>query len=274
MATISAIVNTLNEEHNIEACLKGLTWADEIIVVDMESDDRTVELAKKLGAKVFNHRRMGYVEPARNFAISKASSEWIIIVDADERVGSKLAKELRSRVEANEADVYYIAEKNLVFGAWVKGSLLWPDYHARLFRKGMVEWTDRVHYLPIPKGEIVNLPAEEDLAIEHHSRSYMTVDGFLHAYTGYSAKEVISLEQTGFRFRRRHILLLPYREFKLRFFRAKGYQDGFRGLVISMLFSQYKFMTLVRYWEKHAQDIQEKPARSGLGYLFRIMRDK
>jgi glycosyltransferase involved in cell wall biosynthesis len=274
MATISAIINTLNEEHNIEACLTGLKWADEIIVVDMKSDDRTVELAKKHGAKVYSHERMGHVEPARNYAISKAQSEWILVVDADERIGSKLAKELRSRVEADEADVYYIAEKNLVFGAWVKGSLLWPDYHARLFRKGMIEWTDRVHYLPTPKGRIENLPAEENFAIEHHSVSYLTIDGFLTRYVGYSAKEMENLEQTGYRFRRRHILILPYREFKLRFFGAKGYQDGFRGLVISLLFAQYKFMTLIRFWEKHEQGIKEKPAKGGRRYLVRMMRDK
>lgn len=274
MATISAIINTLNEEHNIEACLASIAWVDEIIVVDMHSDDKTAELAKKHGAKVYSHKRVGYVEPARNYAISKATSDWMLVVDADERITKALAKELRSRADADEADVYYIAEKNIVFGAWVKGSLLWPDYHARFFRKGMIEWTDRVHYLPTPKGRVVSLPDEEALAIEHYSQSYLTVDGFLTKYVGYSAQEMENLEQNNYEFRRRHILLIPYREFKMRFFEAKGYQDGFRGLVISLFFAQYKLMTLARYWEKHGQGIKEKPAKSGLGYLIRMMRDK
>src|SRR3989337_4151360 len=100
MARISVVINTLNEEKNLPraiASIKGL--ADEIIVVDMQSDDNTKEVAEKLGALVYDHKRTGYVEPARNFAISKASGDWVLVLDADEEVPPKLREKLRLLVK-------------------------------------------------------------------------------------------------------------------------------------------------------------------------------
>ncbi|MCX6704644.1 MAG: glycosyltransferase family 2 protein, partial [Candidatus Woesebacteria bacterium] len=92
MAKISVVINTLNEEKNLPraiASVKGL--ANEVVVCDMESGDKTVEVARSLGAKVFAHEKTGYVEPARNFAVSKASNPWVLVLDADEEVPDKLA---------------------------------------------------------------------------------------------------------------------------------------------------------------------------------------
>src|SRR5689334_15403747 len=91
---ISAVINTLNEEKNIANCLKSHNWVDEIIVVDMDSDDKTKELCYKYTKNVFNHKRTGYVEPARNFAIKQATGDWIFIIDADERCPKQLAAKL------------------------------------------------------------------------------------------------------------------------------------------------------------------------------------
>ena len=96
MSKISVVINTLNEEKNLPRVLASVKkLADEIVVVDMESNDKTREIARKAGARVFKHKRMGYVEPARNFAIGKAKSEWILILDADELVTETLAKKLK-----------------------------------------------------------------------------------------------------------------------------------------------------------------------------------
>ena len=96
---ISAVVNTRNEEKNLDACLKSLNFVDEIVVVDMESEDKTKQIAKKYTNKVFNYDNVGYVEPARNFAINKAKGDWILIVDADERVPRSLAVKLMEIAE-------------------------------------------------------------------------------------------------------------------------------------------------------------------------------
>src|SRR4051812_46907339 len=113
---ISVVINTLNEEKTIEQALKSVQWADEILVCDMESDDSTKELAKKLGAKILTHKRLPFVEPARNFAISKASYDWILIIDPDEEVPSSLAKKLQEIASNNGVTTFVeIPRKNIIF---------------------------------------------------------------------------------------------------------------------------------------------------------------
>ena len=108
---------TLNEETNISrAILSVKPWVDEVIVVDMMSDDRTVERAKSLGAKMFEHPRVGFVEPARATAVSYASGEWVLILDADEMVPMPLSRELRKIVEQDSADVCRLPRLNYILG--------------------------------------------------------------------------------------------------------------------------------------------------------------
>src|SRR5688500_8186807 len=90
-APISVIINTLNEEANIAACVESVRWAEDVVVVDMHSEDRTAALAESLGCRVFLHERTGYVEPARNFAIAQARHDWVLVLDADERASKALA---------------------------------------------------------------------------------------------------------------------------------------------------------------------------------------
>src|SRR3989344_1654842 len=95
MVRISVVINTLNEEKNLPRALTSVkSFADEVVVVDMYSDDKTQDLARKFGAKVYEHERTNYVEPARNFAISKATGEWILILDADEELQTSLREEI------------------------------------------------------------------------------------------------------------------------------------------------------------------------------------
>src|SRR5262245_36161463 len=176
--TICVILNTLNEEANIVDCLKTVAWADEIVVVDMRSEDCTAELARKAGAKVYFHERADYVEPARNFALEQATTDWVLIVDADERVPKELAQRIREVIAAPEADIYNIAEKNIVFGTWMQHGTLWPDYHPRLFRKGAVKWPNSIHDRPRTHKAMAFIEAREELALHHYSRSYLTLDGF------------------------------------------------------------------------------------------------
>lgn len=276
MATISAVINTLNEEHNIEACIKSLKWADEIIVVDMVSDDKTPDLAKKLGAKVYDHKRMGYVEPARNFAINKASSDWVLVVDADERVPEALAKEIQKTTQNASADqfVFNIAERNEVFGKWIQHGTLWPDYHPRLFRKGSISWPSRVHDRPDLPDDIPAIGPSEELSIHHFSRSYMTLSGFLTSYINYSEKEAEAMHDRDYQFRRRHIIIIPWREFSLRFFKTKGYKDGFHGLAIALLFACYRVISIMQYWEKYKPAYVDDTNRGRFSYLVKLFLDK
>src|SRR3989344_6147563 len=154
MGSISVVINTLNEEENLPRAIssvKGL--ADEIVVVDMHSEDATGDIAKKAGAKVFLHERTGYVEPARNFAISKTTGDWIFILDADEEIPDTLANRLRDISDnMHQIDFVEIPRKNIIFGKWMKESMWWPDYHIRFFKKGSVSWNEKIHSKPETKG--------------------------------------------------------------------------------------------------------------------------
>ncbi len=153
MGKLSAVINTLNEEKNLPraiASVKGLV--DEIVVVDMKSDDETVGVAKKLGAKVYEHPRANYVEPARNFALGKANGEWVLILDADEEISEFLAKKIKEIIAKPRADYFRLPRKNIVFGKWLKYSRWWPDYNIRLFKKGKVLWTEVIHSVPLTTG--------------------------------------------------------------------------------------------------------------------------
>jgi glycosyltransferase involved in cell wall biosynthesis len=108
---------------NIERAIKSVSWADEILVCDMHSEDNTALLAKKLGAIVFFHKRTGFVEPARNFAISKASHEWILVVDADEEVSDSLQEKLKDIIKKNGVVTHVeVPRKNIIFAKWMKAA--------------------------------------------------------------------------------------------------------------------------------------------------------
>ncbi|MGH9356058.1 MAG: glycosyltransferase family 2 protein, partial [Terriglobia bacterium] len=119
---ISVVINTFNEEKNLPYALRSVqTWADEIIVVDMHSEDRTVEIARQFGAKVYFHERMGFVEPARAFAIGQASGDWIMVLDADEIVPEPLSRKLIEIAHGDEGvDAARLPWVNYLLGAAIR----------------------------------------------------------------------------------------------------------------------------------------------------------
>jgi glycosyltransferase involved in cell wall biosynthesis len=192
VARISTVINTLNEEENLPRALASVKdFADEIVVVDMHSDDQTVDIAKKSGARVFEHDRTGYVEPARNFAISKAEGDWILILDADEELSQSLSKSLRKIADNPAADYYRLPRKNIIFGRWIKHTGWWPDYNIRFFKKGCVSWNEIIHSVPTTQGAGSDLKADEENALVHHN--YRTAEQYverMNRYTSYQAKEL------------------------------------------------------------------------------------
>jgi glycosyltransferase involved in cell wall biosynthesis len=245
---ISVVINTLNEEKNIERAIKSVEFADEIIVCDMHSDDNTVILAKKLGAKIIFHKRTGFVEPARNFAISKAAGEWILILDADEEVPEGLAKKLKQIMdEESVATFVEIPRKNMIFGKWMQASMWWPDYNIRFFKKDFVKWSDKIHSRPEAKGQGITLAAEEHLALIHHH--YTSVAQFVERNSRYSAIQAKELDQDGVEFSWKDLVKKPLGEFLGRYFANRGFEDGVQGLGLSLL---QAFMFLLQYlylWE-------------------------
>lgn len=249
VSKISVVINTLNEEKSIERAIQSVKWADEVVVCDMHSSDRTVEIAKKLGTKIFSHKKEDYVEPARNFAISKASNDWILVLDPDEEIPESLTKRLQDiATETEQIDYVRVPRKNIIFKHWMKYSGWWPDYNIRFFKKGKVRWTDQIHRPPETLGQGLDLPLEEKYAIIHYS--YATVSQFLERMNRYTTVEAEELKREGYKFRWSDLIEKPLNEFLSRFFAREGYKDGLHGLVLSFLQAFSFMMVYLKLWER------------------------
>ncbi|OGD86720.1 hypothetical protein A2Z23_02525 [Candidatus Curtissbacteria bacterium RBG_16_39_7] len=252
---ISAVINTLNEERNIEGCLRSLRQlVDEIVVCDDGSRDNTVEIAKKFQAKVYYHQSQGFVEAARNFALQKASGDWVLVVDADEEIPLALAQKLKEATK-KRLDFVSIPRKNIIFRKWIKHSGWWPDYNVRFFKKGKVTWSGKIHEDPKTKGKGFKLQANEDLAIIHHN--YNSIGQYLNRLANYTEIEAKDLVKEGYKFDWRDLISKPVSEFLSRFFAREGYKDGLHGLALAILQSFSCFVTYIKVWEKEGFKEQE-----------------
>lgn len=252
---ISVIINTLNEEKNIERVIKSAKWADEIIVCDMYSTDKTVEIAKKSGAKVVFHKKLNYVEPARNFAISKASNEWVLILDSDEEIPATLAEKLiRIASKMREIDYVRIPRKNIIFNKWMKASQWWPDYNIRFFKKGIVKWGNKIHRPPETQGEGLDLEADKRWAIVHHH--YGSISEYLERLIRYTKVQAEEIRQEGYVFDFKDLIRKPLSEFLGRFFANRGFEDGLHGLSLSLLQAFSQFVVYLRLWERGGFNLQ------------------
>ncbi len=243
---ISLVINTKNEEKNIIDCINSAkNIVDEIIVADMNSTDQTKKLAKSLGAKVYNVKDYGYVEPARNFALQKATNEWILLLDADERLSKSLAEKIIQIVQENKYDLVEIPFKNMIFKKHIKHTGWWPDNHIRLFRKKCVKWQDTIHTLPTYKGKKLTLPPEEKYAVIHNN--YLTIDDFLTKlirYTNTTKNIIVDTKNP-----KTDIISYYESEFFRRYLDLEGYKDNTHGLILSKLMEFYKFVELAKVLE-------------------------
>lgn len=252
---ISVVINTLNEEKNIEKTIEPLDWADEIVVVDDGSIDLTLEILEKIKKdneklKIFKHKGLGYVEQARNFAISRASNEWILILDADEEIPDSLRERLTEiSSKMHQIDYVRIPRKNLIFGHFMKASMWWPDYNVRFFRKGKVKWGNKIHRPPEASGQGLDLPADEKYALIHHH--YETISQFIKRMDRYTRIEAEELMREGYKFDWKDLFEKPLGEFLSRFFAGEGYKDGLHGLALSFLQAFSFLVVYLKLWERN-----------------------
>jgi len=238
---ISALIHTKNSEKTVEQALVSVNWADEIVVVDMHSSDRTVEICRKYTDRIYSFDDVGYVEPARNYGIEKTTGDWVIILDADEEIQEKLASRLRKLAD-EDPDVWMLPRKNILFGHWIKSAGWWPDYNLRFFRKGHVTWPETLHAQPKYTGKLARLEADESLAIRHHN--YPTVSEFIdrmNRYTSIAVSEKGNAAESALR--------AFWQEFQSRFMAKEGYIDGAAGLHASLLQSFYEAVVRIKQWE-------------------------
>lgn len=272
MDKLTVVINTLNEAENLPravASVKGL--ADEIVVVDMESEDKTPQIAKSLGARVFSHKKTGYVEPARNFAISKASNPWVLLLDADEEIPGKLIPKIKQILKDPKADYFRLPRKNIIFGKWMKHSRWWPDYNIRLFKKGNVSWNEVIHTVPMTQGVGGEVEAKEEFAIIHHN--YDTVEQYLERMNRYSTMHAALKVKDGYKFSWKDVILKPSNEFLSRYFFGEGYKDGLHGLALSLLQAFSELAVFLKVWQKEKFTDQNPDLKETISVLKDVEKD-
>ncbi len=159
MKSITAVIYTYSEEKNIKNCIESVRrLTNRIIIIDSESTDKTVEIAKKEKVPVYTFPRHAYVEPARGFGIEKAITEWVFILDADERITPELAEEIKPfltyEVKNGAPTHYKISRKNIFENKWLHHGGWWPDYQTRLINKKYFQkWPTAIHSTPVIDGQ-------------------------------------------------------------------------------------------------------------------------
>lgn len=265
-AKLSVVLNALNEAKSLPRAISSVkNLADEIIVVDMESDDDSAKVAKKLGAKVYTHKRLSYVEPARNFAVSKAGFEWVLVMDVDEEIPSTLANKIKELINDGAADYFRIPRKNMIFGHYMEHAHWWPDYNIRLFKKGSVTWSDVIHAVPNTSGKGMDLEAKEEFAIIHHH--YDSVEKYIEHMQRYTSVQAELKVKSGYKFTWRDMLTRPTNEFLSRYFGDEGYKDGPFGLALSLLQGFSELVYYLKIWQTEKFADQNIDLREVIGEM-------
>ncbi|MGJ3238486.1 MAG: glycosyltransferase family 2 protein [Anaerolineae bacterium] len=249
MTHLTAIVLTYNEAEHIGACLETLTFADERIVFDSYSPDDTCKIARAQGATILQHQFENFASQ-RNAALDAVAdkTDWVLFVDADERVPIALAEEIRLCIKDEQYNGYQIPRHNYIFGKLTTGAGWYPDYQTRLFKVGYAHYENPVH-------EVVVLDGERGTLTEHFTHyNYKDLDHFHSKQRKYVQYDAQILFNQGIRPRPQNYILQPLRHFRWRFLELEGYRDGWHGLRLSMLMAWYelqKYMTLHQLWQKY-----------------------
>ncbi len=250
---VSVVVITRNEEENIEACLESAAFADEIVVLDDNSSDRTVEIAKRFTDNVAS-RRMDIEGTHRNYAYSKAKNKWVLSLDADERVTRELAEEIRLILMTEPIHkAYSVPIRTYIGKRWIRHGGWYPAPKVRLFDRNNFRYEDaEVHPVALINGTCGHLKND----IIHYS--YRDFHEFFSSLNNQTTLEA----RKWFRERRKIGFLKMYRKFVDRFLKAyilkQGFRDGFLGLMAAYANGMYQVMSYAKYWEMLRNESSEK----------------
>jgi glycosyltransferase involved in cell wall biosynthesis len=252
MEKVSVAIITKNESRNIRECLESVRWADEIVVVDNGSCDDTREICEAYGAKVFLEAWKGFALQ-KNSAIEKVRNEWVLSLDADERIPAPLRQEIEGLFhESPECDGYFIARKNFFLGRWIRRCGWYPDYNLRLFRKSRGRFLERAVHERV---EIEGRAGYLQNPMEHHT--YRSLSDFLERMDRYSTLAAQEMAAQGRNFHLGDLLLRPpYTFFHMYLLRA-GFLEGYHGFLLSSL---YAFYTMAKYSKLRELQENDVPA--------------
>ncbi len=244
---IAVVLITKNEESNIAECLRTAVWADEIIVVDAESTDGTVSIAKTYTDRVFVRPWPGF-GPQKNFGMDQASAEWIFILDADERISPELKAEIQKMLKEwtpEQPVAYRVPRRNNFYGQWVRWGGVYPDYQVRLVQNQKARYNNvQLHENLIVNGAIGTLQGHLD-----HFTARRLTDSFqkLYLYSSLGAEEKKKKRRTV----RPHDLAFRHVVTFLKIYvLKKGFRDGVPGAIVAAFTAMYTFVKYAKLWEQ------------------------
>lgn len=238
---ISVTVITKNEEKNILECLNSVKWADEIVVVDSESTDKTLEIARNFTEKVVKRKWEGYADQ-KAFALELTKNEWVLSLDADERCTKQLEEEIK-KLNPEDISGFFIKRDNFFLGKKINGCGWGDDNQLRLFKKSNVKLTDRkVHEGFVVDGKTAKLKS----SMLHYS--YHNLHDAMIKINNYSTLEAEEKYKKK-RVRGASIFFKPFIGFVQHFIFRKGYMDGVYGLIVSLMHAITKWQVQMKIWE-------------------------
>lgn len=240
----SVVVLTHDDEKIIERCLKSLLWCDEVIVIDDNSTDATVNNAEKLGAKVFDRKLNGDFAEQRNFGLSKAKGDWVLFIDSDEVASEELAREIQSvtRDTRHETRGCFIKRRDWMWGKWLRHGETARVKLLRLAKKDAGKWKRPIH-------EVWNVDGETaELKNPLHHFPHPDVAQFLLEINTYSTLNAQFLKSQRIRVHWWQIIVYPKAKFFVNYFWRLGFLDGTAGAVVALMMSFHSFLTRAKLW--------------------------
>jgi len=232
---LTAVILTYNEAAHIKACIESLRWVDRLLVFDRYSDDDTVELATAAGVEVAQEPFQNFAQQ-RNAALDFLETDWVFFVDADERGSPELGREIKELINDSPEAGWFVPRHNYIFNKLTLGAGWYPDYQLRLFRHGRVRYERPVHEVAVVDGEVgylrnplVHLNYRDPAHFHAKQRSYTKYDATVLLEQGVQPRFYTSFTQ-------------PIRHFWWRFWKLKGYREGFHGLRLSLYMAYYEWL--------------------------------
>ncbi len=246
-AKLSVTIITQNEEANIRRTLESVQWADEIILLDSGSTDRTVGICREFTDRVFHQDWLGFGKQ-KNAAIDKATGDWVLSLDADEPVEKELAAEIRTIMTSPDPnDGYRVPRKTFFLGKWIKHGGWYPDHNLRLFQKGKGRFEERAVHEAVKVNGTVGTTRH---AILHYA--YPDLASYLASINKYSSLAVEVMAEKGIPARRTtwlNIVFRPLFTFLFKYVIRLGFLDGKHGLMINLFHAYYVFAKYAKAWE-------------------------
>jgi (heptosyl)LPS beta-1,4-glucosyltransferase len=266
---ITLCISTRNAALLLAGCIDSVRdWVSEIVVVDMESSDETLAIARAYGATIVQVPAAGWAEPGRQSGIDAATEPWILVLDADERAASGLQAVAAACVAREDIAGMQLPRQNFQFGWWVPGSGIWPDWQLRLFRRERTTWAGlRTHEGPKVDGVVEHAPMLVENAIIHHS--FTSISDWMTSANRYTDLEAERLVGSGRRASLLRLAAVPTARFLQDYLAKRGYRSGRYGLAVALMSLCYWLLAELKIWERALAEsqptrdaIREEPIRN------------